>query len=123
MKRNLMILVSAALMTAAIAQTGRGEFIAQMTGAGKGKAVWKTRDSGTQMQAELQVEGERMARNIAVTVEIAGNTWTSTTDALGRFRIAQRFNTSVRPNIGVGTVAQVKNAKGVVLLTGTFAAK
>ncbi|MEQ1820911.1 MAG: hypothetical protein ABL949_00180 [Fimbriimonadaceae bacterium] len=123
MKRNILLITSVVLMASAIAQTGRAEFIAQMTGAGKGKAVWKTRDSATQMQGELQIEGERMAKNIAVKVEIAGYSWNSNTDALGRFRIVQRFNTATRPNIAVGTAAVVKNSAGATLMSGSFAVK
>lgn len=64
-----------------------------------------------------------MARNMAVTVVIAGSSWSATTDALGRFRITQRYNSAVRPNIGLGTVAVVKNVAGATILNGTFVAK
>lgn len=123
MKRNLLILISAALVAGAIAQSGRVELLATMRGAGKAKATWKTRDTGNQLQAELQVEGERLTRNSAVTVQIGTQTWATTTNAFGQFRIALRYNTTNRPTIRVGTPASVKNAAGVVILAGTFANK
>lgn len=120
MKRTFIVLFSTMLMAGAIAQTGRAEYLAQMTGSGKAKATWKLRDSGTQLQAELEVEGERLPLNRAFRVRIGTNTWNVMTDIFGRFSLVKRYTTSVRPTIAAGTVVRVLRTDGTVALSGVF---
>ena len=120
MKRTLIVLSSTLLMAVAIAQSGRAEYLAQMTGVGKAKATWKLRDSNSQLQAELEVEGERLPLNRAFKVKIGTSTWNVMTNAFGRFSLVQRYTTSVRPNITAGSVVRVLRTDGTVALSGTF---
>lgn len=123
MKRTLIVLATAALLVGAIAQTGRSEFESRMNGVGKGKASWKTRDSATQFQAQLEVEGERLPKNAVLNVRVLNDTWPSASDAFGKFHLTKRFNTSTRPAIAAGTPITVFAGDGSVLLSGTFSPK
>lgn len=121
MKKNaLILLATTALLAGALAQTGRAEFRADMAGQGKGKATWKLRDSGSQFQAELQVEGENLAINTTYRVRILTNTWNVTTDALGRYSLIRRYTTSIRPAIGAGTEAKLYRTNGTLAQSGVF---
>ncbi|MEQ1822568.1 MAG: hypothetical protein ABL949_08660 [Fimbriimonadaceae bacterium] len=120
MKRTLIVLFSTALLTGAIAQTGRADFFANLTGAGKGKASWKLRDSAFLFQAQLEVGGENLPKNTALKVRIVNNTWNVVTDAFGRFKLTKTYTTSVRPVIGAGTVVRVTRTNGTVALSGSF---
>jgi hypothetical protein len=120
MKNTLIGLTVLALVAGAVAQTGRAEYQARMNGQGKGKASWKTRDQGTQLQAELQVEGENLARNTAYKVTILTDSFEVQTDALGRYSLVRRYRSNARPNIGVGTQVDLFRADGTVAQTGNF---
>lgn len=94
---------------------------ANLTGAGKGKVVWKVRDSGSQFQAELEGESERLPRNLALVVTIGNNPSIAVvTNNFGTFRFSQRFNTSTRPTINAGDTVTVANLRGAVIQTGTM---
>jgi hypothetical protein len=104
MKPFLFGVVSIALSAPAWSQS-RVELVAVMTGTGKSKAVWKTRDSSGQYQAELQVEAERLRPNTTYTIVIGTGQFRANvrTDSLGSFRLVRRYTTANRPNIQVGT--------------------
>lgn len=116
MKRTLILLVSTALVAGVVAQTGRAEYLASLTGIGKGKAKFKVR--GTR-EAELQVEGENSLRNTAMTVRVGALSYTTTSDAFGRFRVTDRFGANNMPTIGVGTAVSVTHSGGLVM-SGSF---
>lgn len=121
MKKNaLILLATTALLAGAIAQTGRAEFRANMAGQGKGKASWKTRDSGSQFQAELQVEGENLSINTTYRVRILTNTWNVTTDALGRYSLVRLYTTANRPAIVAGTEVKLYRTNGTLAQSGAF---
>lgn len=116
MKRVSILLLTTALMAGVVAQTGRIELQATLTGIGKGKAKFKVR--GTK-EAELQVEGENSLRNTAMTVTVGNLSYNTTSDAFGRFRVSQRFTGANIPNIAVGTNVAVTYNNGVVM-AGSF---
>lgn len=103
------------------ASAQRTELLAPLTGVSVGKAKWKTRDTATEKQAELQVEAGPLQRNKAYRVTIAGRSWVANTDAIGKFRLTQRFIGPVRPNITVGTIVIMRNvATNAIVLRGVF---
>lgn len=119
MKRVLLITTAVAMTAFVIAQQGRIELRAILSGSGKGKAVWKTRDKGPEMQAQLQVEGERLVPGMDYTVFTGGYQYDALADAFGKIRVSQRYGAE-RPTITVGTPVTVENANGVTVLSGTF---
>ncbi len=121
MKNTLIVLAIVSLVAGAVAQSGRAEFRANMSGQGKGKATWKLRDSGSQFQAELEVEGENLAKNTSYSVKIGANVFAVKTNALGRYNLAKRYTTSVRPSIGAGTIVRLMRTNATVAQSGTFA--
>ena len=118
MKKILLITGAILITTCAMAQ-GRIELRTVLTG-GKGKAVWKTRDSVSQLQAELSVEGERLTPGRIYRIVIGPNTWQVVTNAFGAFDFDRRYIGQNRPSIVSGTVVQVKNAAGQLVLSGVF---
>ncbi len=114
-----------AFMAAVLAQTFLVDLIARMTagqgGHGKGKAVWRVRDQGTEHQAQLQVEGERLLPNSPYLIVIGTNPAINvTTNALGRFAYAQTFSTLDRPVIVNGTSVAVVRTTGTPVMGGSF---
>jgi len=113
-----------ALAALTIAQEVRREFLAGMSGAGTGKAVWKLRDSATQRQAELQAEGERLAPNTSYTLTLGGNATISvTTNGFGAYRLSRRYRTADRPSIAAGDTATLTDANNNVVQSGFFQPK
>lgn len=117
--KKLLLISGAVLVAACAVAQGRIELRATMTG-GKGKAVWKTRDSVSQLQAELGVEGERLTPGRIYRIVIGPNTWQVTTNAFGAFEFDRRYVGPNRPTIVSGTVVQLKNAAGQLVLSGVF---
>lgn len=117
---NKLILISTAILATALAgaQT-RIELRAVLSG-GKGKAVWKTRDSATQLQAELAVEAQRLLPGRTYRIVIGPNSWPVVTNAFGAFSFDRRYIGPIRPNIVPGTIVSVKNAAGQLVLIGAF---
>ncbi len=114
-----------AFMSAVLAQTFRVDLTARMMagqgGHGKGKAVWRIRDQGTEHQAQLQVEGERLLPNSPYLIIIGTNPAINvTTNGLGRFTYAQAFTTLDRPDIVNGTNVAVVRTTGTPVMGGTF---
>ena len=120
MKTTLIVLATATLLVGAVAQSGRAEFLANMSGQGKGKSTWKIRDNGTQFQAELQAEGENLARNTVYRLRILTNTWNVTTDGFGKYAFARLYTTANRPNIVAGTTVRLYRTNGTLAQTGTY---
>lgn len=120
MKRVLLITTAVAMTALVIAQQGRIELRALLVGQGKGKAVWKIRDTTTQKQAELQVEGERLVPGMDYTVFVSGYEFDALADGFGKIRVARRYTTTARPTIGIGTPIRVENANGATVLAGRF---
>lgn len=121
MKRLLVIGVTGILVASAFAQSGRVRLEARMSGIAKGKAKWQTRDSSTQFQAELEVEGERLRRATSYWVTVGSNpAFQVTTNSLGRFNMARRYTSAERPSVEVGDRVTVRSADGATVLTGTF---
>lgn len=115
---SLVVLVAAGL---AIAQQTQTLLSATLTGAGKGKAVWKTRVKPGEVRGELQVEGENLAAGATYTVNVGPLTGlTGVADAFGKFSVKRRMTTSPLPNIPAGTVVTVLDSKGIQVLTGTL---
>jgi len=127
MKQTLKRLVAIGLVAIAaltIAQEVRREFLAGMSGTGKGKAVWKLRDTATHRQAELQAEGERLAPNTSYSLSLGANApITVTTNGLGAYRLSRRFNTADRPSIAAGDPATLTDANSNVVQSGFFQPK
>lgn len=117
MKRVL--LLSTAIMAAFVVAQGRVELRAILVGA-KGKAVWKVRDKGPELQAQFQMEAERLAPGGDYTVEAGGFTWETTANGFGAVRVTDRWTTANRPNITPGSVVTLEDANGNVVATGTF---
>jgi len=120
MKRTILISAAVAMTALVVAQQVRIELRAVLVGQGKGKAVWKTRDTATQKQAELQVEGESLKPGGDYTVFIAGYEFDALADGFGKIRVATRYSTAQRPNIVAGTPVRVENANGATVLSGSF---
>ncbi|MCC7434713.1 MAG: hypothetical protein IT363_08500 [Methanoregulaceae archaeon] len=120
MKRMLLITTAVAMTALVTAQLGRIELRALLVGQGKGKAVWKTRDSATQFQAELQIEAERLVPGMDYTVFVSGYEFDALANGFGKIRVARRYTTAVRPMVGVGTPIRVENANGATVLVGQF---
>jgi hypothetical protein len=117
MKRVL--LLSAVVMAAFVVAQGRVELRANLVGA-KGKAVWKVRDKGPELQAQFQMEAERLAPGGDYTVEAGGYTWETTANGFGAVRVTERYVTATRPSITAGSVVTVEDANGNIVATGTF---
>ncbi len=120
MKRLLALSTLTLLVGLASAQTSRIELRANLTGAGTGKAVWKTRDQGTHLEAQLESEGQRLRPNQAYRLNVGPRSWTVRTDATGAYRFALPFLGANRPVIVAGTRVVVLNSAGVIVLTGLF---
>lgn len=120
MKRTLLISTAVVMTALVVAQQVRFELRAVLAGQGRGKAVWKIRDTTTQKQAELQVEGERLVPGGDYTVFIAGYEYDALADGFGKIRVATRYNTAQRPNVVAGTVVRVENANGATVLSSSF---
>ena len=116
---NKLTLITAGTLIAAlaVAQGIRTEYFATLTGQGKGKARYRVRVSPP--QGELQVEGERLARNQMFTVNVGASSWMTGSDAFGKIRVAQRW-TSNLPRFAGGTQVTVTNSAGVIVLSGTM---
>src|SRR5947209_7886041 len=99
MKRTLAIGAAVLVSAFVIGQQIRVELQATLVGNGKGRAVWKQRDAGTRLQAELQVEAEGLARNTPFTVNIGPSQFAVTTDVNGTFKLDRRYTTASRPSI------------------------
>lgn len=127
MKKSILVISVLAFTLAAIAMQSRIELRANMSpanslgGRAKGHATWKTRDRSTQLQAELEVEGEKLARNADYLVTVGSNApYEVTTDAFGAFNMEERFIGPNRPAVSVGDVVTVTDANNTVVLTGSF---
>ncbi len=122
MKRALSLLVALSVTAFLFADSARVDLHASLTGPNraKGEAEWQTRDQGTRMRAELEVEGEHLAHNAPMTVTVGDQTFAVTTNNFGSFELELRFNGPVRPTIVVGTVVSVTDAAGETVLTGMF---
>ena len=122
MKRALSLLVALSAAAFLFADGTRVDLRATLTGPNraKGKAEWQTRDQGTRMQAELEVEGEHLAHNAPMTVTVGDQTFAVTTNDFGSFELELRFNGPVRPTIVVGTAVAVTDGAGDTVLTGMF---
>ena len=118
--KKIIALSSVLVLTALVLAQGRLELRAELTGTGKGKAVWKTRDAGGQLQAELQVESENLPRNTPYTVNVGAASFQTMTNGFGKFSISQRYTTSARPSISAGTPVTVVNLGGVTVQSGAF---
>ena len=119
MKKVLLLTAAVALAALSVAQ-GSIELRATLTGIGKGKATWKTRDAGNQLQGELEVGGERLLPNTLYRVVIGANIWSVSSNAFGAFKLYKRYVGPNRPSIGAGTIVRVKNGTGIVVLSGAF---
>lgn len=114
------LIVAGAISTLAVfafAQA-RSEYLAGLSGTGKGKARYKSAPEA----AELQVEGERLSSNATYIVSVPNAMWTVTTNGFGSFRLAQRFGAN-RPAIVAGTPITVSTPAGATVQSGVFAAK
>lgn len=117
---NKLILISTAILATALAGAqSRIELRATLSG-GKGKAVWKTRDSATQFQAELAVEAQRLVPGRTYRIVIGANSWPVVTNAFGAFSFDRRYIGPTRPTIVRGTIVSIKNAAGQLVLIGAF---
>ncbi len=123
MKRIFALSTFLVLSTLSIAQQSRIELLANLTGAGKAKVVWKTRDQGNQLQAELESEGERMRANQTFKLTIGSRAWTVRTDGLGIFRLELRYIGASRPTIVKGMRAMLMDSRGAIVLSGVFQPK
>lgn len=122
MKNKVAVLGLAALLaTAAIAQTGRMRLEGRLAGSAKGKAKWQTRDTASQLQAELEIEGERLTPGATYMVLIGSNLpYSVTANSLGRFTFNQRFNSANRPSIEVDNVVVVTTDTGTTVMSGVM---
>jgi len=121
---KVMFIAVAALSATVFAQQGSIILQARLSGIGKGKVVWKTKDRGQKMQAELGAEGERLPANTTYEVHI-GNVFADevTTSALGTWSIQNRFIGPNRPAIANGDLVEVIDADGNVVQAGVLAPK
>lgn len=95
----------------------RTEVIAQMSGQGKGKAVFKARGN----ELELQVEGENLRRNTTYRLNLgAGKVVVAvTTNSLGRFSYRRSWR-GTQPRFSAGESAVLRSTTNSVVLSGTF---
>lgn len=124
MKLRTLLLLSTLLAAFAFAQQ-RIEYISRMTGSGKGKVTWKTRDNGGQLQAELEAEGENLRRNSSYTLNVANGKFIQkvVTNQFGRFHVAKTYRGTVRPSIKLGDRTILTDAAGVPVQVGMFVNK
>jgi NAD(P)-dependent dehydrogenase (short-subunit alcohol dehydrogenase family) len=124
MNKKLTLLATGALVASiALAQAGRLELLANMTGSGKGKAKYKAITKGGVFEAQLELEGENLRPNTSYVVGISnGFTANVKTNALGRYAFAQRFAAPSLP-FRAGMTVTLSPVGGAVIQTGTFAAK
>lgn len=94
---------------------------ATLLGQGKGKAVYKTKDTATEHQAELSVSAENLRPNTAYRLTIGTLPAVPViTDGFGTFRLSARYTTLARPGISVGDQVRVINSSAQIVLGGTF---
>ncbi len=94
---------------------------AALAGLGKGKVVWKVNDKPGQTQAQLEAAGENLPRLSAFTLTIGSNMpFAVSTDALGTYKLSQRYTTATRPFISSGMSVTLRNAAGNVVQSGTL---
>ncbi|MBI5706698.1 MAG: hypothetical protein HZC36_06875 [Armatimonadetes bacterium] len=117
---TLVAMISVAAFALGFAQGSRTQLFASLSGVGKGKAVYKVDARGARVQAEIQIGGENLPANTDYVVVAGDAEWNVTTDAFGRFKIAQRYSGNNRPNITAGTAASVMTLDGNVVQTGIF---
>lgn len=119
------VAVTLLAMAALCAFAALGRYEARLMGTqGKAKAKWVAKQVRSEFQGELEIEGEKLARNSHYTVHLLGKNISVTTNNFGAFNYAMRFtNATTAPNIGAGTPVTVTNAGGATVLSGTFAAR
>ncbi len=117
--KKVLLLAAAILASLAVAQV-RLELRALLTGQGKGKAVWKVRDRGGEMQAQLEISAERLQFGGHYFVETGGRTWEVIASGVGAIRIAETYLGPNRPNIAAGSAVTIEEANGVPILAGSF---
>ncbi len=119
---NKLPLILAFALVGVYATAQRLELRAPLSGiTATGKAKWKTNDTPTQKEAQLEVEVGPLQRGRLYKVTIAGRSWIAATDTFGKFRLSQRYLGLNRPNIVSGTVVVLRNAStNAIVATGTF---
>lgn len=119
--RNLIALTLVLSLFALASSVGNDtRFLARLSGAGKGKAVYKIDTGSRTTVSELQIEGENLPRNTNVTVFIGDDVWKSRTNGFGTFEVRERWTGSPL-KVGSGTpVVVVSESSGTKLLTGSF---
>lgn len=118
--RNIAFGIAIFTFGAAFAQS-RTELLAPLTGAGKGKATFKTRGA----EAELQIEGENLRKNAKYNISVAGGrvVATVTTNVFGRFEVRRSLR-GVLPQVKVGDKVFVTLASTQGLaISGSFRTK
>jgi hypothetical protein len=119
--KNLFVACAIFASALALAQTLEVALQANLSGIGKGKVVWKSKDRGTQHEAQLQGEGENLPRNAPFSVTVGSNApFAVTTDAFGKWRLSQRYTTLTRPTIVAGDSVSVTDGNSVVVQSGTM---
>ena len=118
-RNSVVVAAVAALSVIALA---RGIVMrANLVGTGKGKVVWKINDKPGQIEAQLEASGENLPRSSAFTLTIGGNMpFVVTTDALGNYRLSQRYNSANRPFVAPGMPVTLKNSAGTIVQSGFF---
>lgn len=117
--KKVLLLTAAMIAAFAVAQV-RLELRALLTGQGKGKAVWKVRDRGGEMQAQLEVSAERLQFGAHYFVQTGGRTWEVISNSVGAIRIAETYLGPNRPNIAAGSAVTIEDVNGVPVLSGSF---
>lgn len=104
-----------------LAQNGQIDLRAKLSGAGAGRAEWKSQDRGARMRAELEVRGDHLAAGADFQVTVGSNApMTVTTDNSGSFDMDVRFNGATRPVVNTGDSVTVSDATDTIVLTGVL---
>ena len=117
------LLLAVATLTVFAFSAAAGDEIrlsAQLSGWGKGKAVYKTKADDRSVQGELQIEAENLAKDTNYIVFIGKDSvWQTRTNAFGRFEVRERYR-NPKLEIGAGTPVVVNDKSGNTVLSGTF---
>jgi len=121
MKIRNSIVVGAVAALSVVALAGGIVLRANLVGTGKGKVAWKINDKPGQLEAQLEASGENLPRSSAFTLTIGSNMpFVVTTDALGNYKLSQRYTTAIRPFVAPGMPVTLKNAAGTIVQSGLF---
>lgn len=120
MKTKILIGCVAVLAATAMAADGT-IWMAMLSGKGKGKVVWRVRDTAKKNEAKLQGEAERVKANTVYFFKIGNHTSVKVTStALGTARFEKHYGAAGRPPIQRGDNVLLVNEQGTIIQQGVI---